>query len=86
MRVLVLLSAWLSAGLLTVFMGAAPGVASDLPEEPQEGDKFHAATRSIDQFYGVQFMTVNEVAPQVIVITTPIDALNDDICFFGEAG
>ena len=60
-------------------------LAPNLPEEPQEGDEFHALTRSIDQFNGVQFMAVNEVAPKVVFVATSIDALNDDICFFGKA-
>ena len=61
-------------------------LAFDLPEEPQEGDEFHASTRSINQFDGVQFMAVNEVAPQVVFVATSINALNDDIRFFGKAG
>ena len=61
-------------------------LAPDLPKEPQEGDEFHALTRSIDQFNGVQFMAVNEVAPQVVFVAISIDALNDDVSFFGKAG
>ena len=61
-------------------------LAFDLPEEPQEGNEFHGVTRSIDQFNGVQFMAVNEVAPQVVFVATSVDTLNDDIRFFGKAG
>ncbi len=61
-------------------------LALDLPEEPQKGDEFHGVTRSIDQFNGVQFMAVDEVAPQVVLVAAPIDALNDDTRFFGKTG
>ena len=55
-----------------------------LSEEPEERREFHVLTRSVNKFDGVQFMSVDEVSPQVVFVAASFNALDDHVDFLGK--
>ena len=47
---------------------------------------FMGLTRLIDQFNRVQFVPVNEVAPEVVFVPVPFHTLNHHVGFFRKSG